>query len=234
MKSTLVRYAEAKTTLDGRAWLVRSAAPVLADIAGAWNLQETKAESDGQSNLLSLSEVKLPNLVHGKAQDDDVGEDGRGRVGNPCSDLVDAMSRELWYPKLLDWDADAHKEYANADDPGHHEGPNGPCHDLEVRYPEYPVVHKQQGELRPAQVEGIEDLRHDEPFRDADDVFRVEEVGVDAHSLGVHGEDESHHNKVPSLRFLLVVWSRLKNVPRGLGVASETNLREDNHPVIPP
>lgn len=128
MKSTLVRYAEAKTTLYRPAWLDRTGAAVAtrADIGG-WNLQEAKTECDGQPNLLGFPKAKLPNLVYGKTQDDEVGENGRCRVGNPCADLVDATARNVGVPELLYWNAYEYEEECDADDPRHHEGPNDPC-----------------------------------------------------------------------------------------------------------
>lgn len=172
---------------------------------GGRHLQETKTESHGQSNLLGLLKLKLPDLANGKKQDDKVGEEGRCGVGDPRADLVNATAWEMRIPELLHGDADEYKEKRDAHDPRHHESSHNPCRGFEVRDAEDAVVHEQHGKLRPAQVEGVENLGHDEPFRHADDIFRVDEVGVDAHPVGIHGEDESHYREVPALAWCLLV-----------------------------
>ena len=53
------------------------------------------------------------------------------------------------------------------------------------------VVHQQDAELGPHEVEDVEDLGHDEELGHEDDVVHRDLVGVDPHAGMMHGEDEA-------------------------------------------
>lgn len=144
-------------------------------------------------------QTQAPNLRQRHKQDDDVGKNSRSSVRNPCADLVDAAPWQMGIPQLLHGDADEDEEKSDADDPGHDEGPDDPSQLLEIGEAEDPVVHQQQAQFGPSEVECVEDLGHDQPFRHHDNVCWVNQVGVDAHAAGMHGKDEAHNGKIPDL-----------------------------------
>lgn len=109
------------------------------------------------------------------------------------------MSGKVWVPQLLDRDADEYEEKGDTDDPSHHECTHYVRHLLEVRDAKDAVVHHEETKLGPAEVEGIQNLSHNQPLRHHDNISRVEQVGVDAHTRRVHGEDETNDSQVPAL-----------------------------------
>ena len=101
---TLVRYAEAKTTLTCEV--------SKSDMKGAlWGLvQESKAESTIKTNLGCLLQLKFPYLVDRKQQNDHVCDEGGCCIGDPRSDLIDAISLEMRTPEFLHRNAGKDKD----------------------------------------------------------------------------------------------------------------------------
>jgi hypothetical protein len=78
---------------------------------------------------------------------------------------------------------------------------NAPCHPLEIRHAaaKDPVIHEKQRDLGPAKIECVEDLSDEQPLGHHNDVCRIKEVCMDAHSTSMHGEDEANNDEVPAL-----------------------------------
>ena len=162
-------------------------------------IQGSETERSGQTNLFSLSELQAPERRQRHEQNDEISEDCRGCIGDPSRDLVDTLSRQIRIPHFGDRDADEDEEEGDCDDPDHDECSHSPCHLLEVRHVEDAVVHQEEADFGPAEIEGVQDLGDDKPFGHHDDVRGIEQVGVDAHSATIHCKDESNNCQIPAL-----------------------------------
>lgn len=145
---------------------------------GGKGIQETETKCNGQAHFLGRPQLQFPDLRHRQEQDDQVGGDSGGRVGDPRGDLVDAVAGQLRVPEFLDRDADEDEEEGDGDDPADDEGSDAVGPALEVGEVEDAVVHEEDADLGPDEVEDVEDLRDDEEFGDEDDVVGVDCVGV--------------------------------------------------------
>jgi hypothetical protein len=95
------------------------------------------------------------------------------------------------------------------------------------------VVHEQKAQLRPSQVESIENFGHDEPFCHHDNVSHRNQVGMEAHAAGVHGKNESHNGKIPNLLQKIMISQALRNLEAER--SHEVPYHGENEkPVIPP
>lgn len=162
-------------------------------------LQESETKGKGQSNLLSFLQLQLPNLGQWEKQNEQVGEDGRGGIGDPSSNLIDAFTWYVGVPQLLDRNANENEEKGNTDDPREDENADKPRHFLEKWDVEDAVIHQHQAQLRPAQVPGVENLCDNKIFGHQYDVIHINLVGMNAHAHRVHHEDEGHYDKIPKL-----------------------------------
>lgn len=142
-------------------------------------------------------QLQLPHLRKRQQQDEKIGEDSRGRVGDPGCDLVDASARDVGIPELLDRYADKDEEEGDTNDPSENKGDDEPRHLLEEWDVEDAVVHQHQTELGPAQIPGVENLCHDEVLGHQHDVVDADLVCVESHAHRVHREDEANNNEVP-------------------------------------
>lgn len=102
-------------------------------------------------------------------------------------------------PKFLDGNADEDENKRDGDHPDDDEGADDIRPSLEIGHPEDAVVHQQEAELRPDQVENVEDLSDDEELCDHDDVFYWYRICMQAHAFAHHCKDERDDEKVPAL-----------------------------------
>ena len=169
------------------------------------DLQGSQAKRSRDTDLLSFCQCEAPNRWDGHDEDDKIRKD-RGRcVCNPGRDLVDAFAGDIRVPHLLDGHADEDEDERDGHHPDHHKRPDYPCHLLEVGQSEDAIVHQEDANFRPAEVECVQDLGHDQPFGHHHNVRRIKEVCVDAHATRMHGEDEADDGEVPGLRFVSFV-----------------------------
>jgi hypothetical protein len=164
------------------------------------DLQGSQAKRSRDTDFLSFRQCEAPNRWDGHDEDDKIREDRGCCVCNPCRDLIDAFAGNIGVPHLLDRHADEDEDEGDGDNPDHHKRSDSPCHLLEVGQSEDAVVHQKNADLRPAEVERVQDLCHDEPFGHHHDVCWIKEVCVDTHATHMHGEDKAHDREVPSLR----------------------------------
>lgn len=181
VKSTLVRNADAKTTLSKGVMISRL--PLEPEpYKKVDDLQESKAECQCQTNLLRPSQLQRPDLWHRHDQNEKVGQNGRGGIRDPSSNLVDAVAGELRRPKLLHRHADEYEQEGDTDDPGPDEGTHHPGHLLKIGMAEDAIVHQQEAEFGPAQVPSIQNLSHDQPFGHHDYLRGINLVCMNAHA----------------------------------------------------
>ena len=190
------------------------------------HVQGSQTERGGQTNLLSLSELQTPNRGQGHEQNDEISENCGCCISNPRGHLVDALSRQLRIPHLRDRNADEDEEEGDCDHPDHYERPNRPCHLLEVRDTKDAVVHQEEADFGPAEIEGVQDLGDDKPFSHHDDVRRIEQIGVDAHSATMHCKNETNDDQIPALEKSAMLQCAIDQC--------KSYHREDNHVIVPP
>jgi hypothetical protein len=106
---------------------------------------------------------------------------------------------------------------------------NTPRHPLEICHTitKDALIEEQNANLRPSKVESVEDLSDNKPFGHHDDVRGIQQVGMNAHSAAMHGEDEANNDEVPALQNV----SDATRVTSGL---YSTYHRENDHIIIPP
>lgn len=144
--------------------------------------------------------MKFPDRRDRKTQDDDIGEDRRSGVGDPGTDLVDAVTWKIGIPQFGDRDADEDEKECDGDDPSKDERTHNPGHLLKVGHAEDAVVHEQKTQLGPSQIPSVENFCDDEPFRHHDDLGHGDFISMKTHTVCVHGKDEAHDNQIPSLK----------------------------------
>jgi hypothetical protein len=96
--------------------------------------------------------------------------------------LADASTRQLGIPEFLYRNTDEDEEESDTNNPTHNEGADDISPSLEVGKPENSIVHHEQTELRPDQVEYIEDLSDDEKFGHQNNVTKWYFVCVKTHT----------------------------------------------------
>ena len=86
------------------------------------------------------------------------------------------------------------------------------------------VVHEQDAQLGPHEVEGVQNLGHDEKLGHADDVVERDFVCVDAHARRVHGKNETHDKVIPELMRVGVSSSLLSHGTISIGRHTSENM----------
>lgn len=97
----------------------------------------------------------------------------------------------------MDGDANEDEEKGYTDNPKDNKDSNDVCPCLEVRKAEDPVVHEQNAQFGPYQVEDIENFGHNKILCDHDHIFCGNSACMESHSLMNHGEDETDNDEVP-------------------------------------
>lgn len=194
------------------------------------DVQGPQTERSRDTNLLSFCECESPNRGDRHDENDKVGEDRGCCVCNPGCDLIDAFAGNVRVPHLLDRHTDEEEDEGDDNDPDHHERPDRPCHLLEVWQAEDAVVHQENADLRPAKVPRVQDLCNDQPFGHPYNFRWFNEICVHAHTIHMHGENETDDDQVPSL--CLVSYSPYPGIPQSLIGSSPSRTRSCSHPTI--
>lgn len=161
------------------------------------NLQTTESKSHRKRHLLSSPKLQFPNLRYGQKQDDQIGNDSRGSIGNPSPNLINTPPGQISIPQLLHWYANEDEQKRDGKPPHHAKCPDDLCPALEIREIEDAVVHQEEGDLGPDEIPCVEDFGDQEELGHEDDVGGRDDGGVFAHSCPNHPENESYYNQVP-------------------------------------